>query len=265
MSVIRYLDKLKKESKNIKKYKFYYDTNSDNTLEDFNAQENYLMDFLRNIDELNELESETGFNVFETLSTVRTEIRHSNVLAWFLNLNETHSLNDYFLKKFIELVYLNNTNIYKDFRFEDIFLWNYENVEVYREKKLIDILIVDNTKKFVIIIENKIDSIEHGDQLKDYQKAIEEEYNDYKKMYVYLTKNGEESSNSKLWGTFSYEIILEQIMDECVKKTDSKVKEFIIDYQTILRRYIVGDSRIEEICRKIYNNHKKSFRFNLSI
>lgn len=138
-------------------------------------------------------------------------------------------------------------------------------MEVYREKKLIDILIVDNTKKFVIIIENKIDSIEHGDQLKDYQKAIEEEYNDYKKMYVYLTKNGEESSNSKLWGTFSYEIILEQIMDECVKKTDSKVKEFIIDYQTILRRYIVGDSRIEEICRKIYNNHKKSFRFNLSI
>lgn len=244
-----------KDEKNI-----YFDdnTNSENTEEDYKTQKNYLMDFLRNIDVLNELESETGFNIFETLSIVRTEIRHSNVLAWFLNPNETHGLNDYFLKEFIKLVYRNNTSLYKDFQLEDIFLWNYENVEVFREKKLIDILIVENINKFVIVIENKIDSKEHGKQLNNYQKFIEEEYSDYKKMYVYLTKTGEEPSDSSLWGTFSYENILENILDECVKKADSKVKEFISDYQTILRRYIVGDTRIEEICRKIYNNHKKA-------
>ena len=42
------------------------------------------------------------FNIFETLNVVNAEIRHSNVLAWFLNPNANHSLGGYFLKKFLK-------------------------------------------------------------------------------------------------------------------------------------------------------------------
>ena len=38
-------------------------------------------------------------NIFNILKINRMEIRHSNMLAWLLSPNETHGLNDKFLKK----------------------------------------------------------------------------------------------------------------------------------------------------------------------
>ena len=220
--------------------------------------ENHLIDFLEDIHILDELESEIGFNTFETLSIVRAEIRHSNVLAWLLNPNESHNLKDYFIKEFIKSVYQNNKKTLSHLKPEDLYLWDFDNVEVFRERHRIDILVVDNDNKFLIIIENKIDSNEHGDQLSKYKNIVDREYPDFKKMFIYLTKTGEEASDSNIWGSYSYEVILNDLIGGCINKTNSKIRNFIEDYQDILRRYIVGDNRLEEMCRKIYYKHKKA-------
>ncbi len=238
---------------------YVFTLNSDVTLDSEHDQEKYLIELLKDIDSLVDIESESEFNIFETLSIVRAEIRHSNVLAWLLNPNETHGLNSYFLKKFIQSVYVDNEEIYKHLNYEEVFLWEYPDVYVYRENMSIDILIVDESKQFVLVIENKIDSSEHNDQLVKYRQFIDNKYSNYRKMYVFLTKKGEESSDSKIWGSYSYEkILLDGLLEDCIKKTNNKVKDFLIDYHLILRRDIVGDERLEKMCRQIYNKHKKA-------
>ena len=62
--------------------------------------EKALQDFLLNIDCLDELIPWTGkFNIFDVLKISRTEIRHSNVLAWLLDANENHGLGDMFIRE----------------------------------------------------------------------------------------------------------------------------------------------------------------------
>ena len=60
--------------------------------------ENFICD-----EQLKELEQKfEGFNIFDCLRLTRAEIRHSNFLAWLLDPNETHGMNDYFLKEFLK-------------------------------------------------------------------------------------------------------------------------------------------------------------------
>ena len=64
---------------------------------------------------LKELECLFGqFNIFDCLRLTRTEIRHSNFIAWLLDPNETHKLKDYFLKQFlIKVLSLNKKDLSK--------------------------------------------------------------------------------------------------------------------------------------------------------
>lgn len=60
--------------------------------------EKALQDFLLDIDCLDELIPWVAkFNIFDVLKISRTEIRHSNVLAWLLDANENHGLGDMFI------------------------------------------------------------------------------------------------------------------------------------------------------------------------
>ena len=61
--------------------------------------EKVLQEFLLDIECLDELLPWTGkFNLFDVLKVSRTEIRHSNMLAWLMDPNENHGLGDAFLK-----------------------------------------------------------------------------------------------------------------------------------------------------------------------
>ena len=51
------------------------------------------------------------FNIFDCLKLTRAEIRHSTFLAWLLDPNETHGLNDFFLKEFLKKILKNNENV----------------------------------------------------------------------------------------------------------------------------------------------------------
>ena len=44
-------------------------------------------------------------NIFQILRISKTEIRHSNFLAWLLDANQSHKLGDIFLKRFLRQVF----------------------------------------------------------------------------------------------------------------------------------------------------------------
>lgn len=219
-----------------------------------------LNDFILHIDCLDELRSYTNeANIFNILRLNHFEIRHSNMLAWLLNPNENHGLGDRLLKKVL-LYATNGTDlpIMKGLRPVDVELMNLSDVFVYREKENIDILIVSESNKLVLAIENKIFSKEHDNQLKRYLDYLKSEYSDgYRFVLIYLTPEGLESSDSDNWVDMNYLFIKEQL-EQIVKNYDlkDKTKLYIEDYILTIRRHIVEDKEIKEICNKIYFKHK---------
>lgn len=233
--------------------------NSDITLESDLQKEKYINDFLEDIDILNELKVDYTFNVFETLQIVNKELRHSNFLAWILNPYETHNIKNYFIKMFIRKSFSINRELFQNLgiNIDDIFLWDFNEVEVFREFNNIDILLVDKENEFLVVIENKIDSKESKNQLNKYKEIMESKYPSFKKMYLFLTKTGYEASDLETWGSISYEDISE-IIERTIPLCSDKVKDFVNDYNQILRRYIMTDEKLINTIQKIYQKHKKA-------
>lgn len=220
--------------------------------------------FLMDIDVLDSINSRLAhFNVFETLGIINAEIRHSNVLAWLLNPNENHGLGDFFIKKLIQSIFYNSGNALKNTSFDlfKISLMDYNDFFVRREWRNIDLLAVSETNKLILIIENKIWSKESSNQLKKYYQIANEEFPNYEKVFIYLTPHGDSPSDEDNWMIMDYNCILENLQKAIDLKHETigaSVKTFLEQYMVILRRYIVGDSELENICREIYYKHQKA-------
>lgn len=222
------------------------------------SDEEALQNFLLDIDCLDELLPWTKrFNLFDVLKISRMEIRHSNVLAWLLNPNENHGLGDAFLKAIIQIVVQNDDN--GRYNVLETLLIDFYSFVVYREWKNIDILLVSDVEKFLIAIENKIDSHEHDNQLKKYRETLATDYPDYRKMHLYLTPEGEEPSDTDFWDALSYRDVVEALSDQReATELAPDVALVVENYLDVLRRDIVEDEKLIEICNKIYAKHKKA-------
>ena len=222
------------------------------------SDEEALQNFLLDIDCLDELLPWTKrFNLFDVLKISRMEIRHSNMLAWLLNPNENHGLGDAFLKAIVQIVVQNDDN--GRYNVLETLLIDFYSFVVYREWKNIDILLVSDAEKFLIAIENKIDSHEHDDQLKKYRDTLATDYPNYRKMYLYLTPEGEEPSDTDYWDTLSYRDVVEALSEQRdATELTPDVALVVENYLDVLRRDIVEDEKLIEICNKIYAKHKKA-------
>ncbi len=221
-----------------------------------------LEEFLCKNPELEKLEDLIeDFNIFTALSFVNEEIRHSRFLTWLMDPSESHGVGNYFLTSFLKEISVKGNslglNVPSVFEIDD---WHLGDVEVLREWKNIDILIKSDAHKFVCAIENKVRSAEHTGQLRRYKDYVEKEYRGYKKNFVYLTIEGEEPSLPE-YIPLSYSdivILIEQLQKRKQVVIGEEICSFINHYKEILRRHIVEDSDIQEICRKIYKKHKKA-------
>jgi len=232
---------------------------TDLTLEE---QVKELEGFIFNNKELEQLESiEDKFNIFSSLGIINQEVRHSNFLAWLLNPNETHNLADYFTTRFLKLAVYNDSNENPDLNLIDIDTLNLSKINVYREWNNIDVLLVDDDQKLVCVIENKIESKEHSNQLTTYRKVIESNYPDYKKIYIYLTVYGIEPENEKVYIPISYKEIL-QLVESLLERKESQMNDevslFIRHYNEMVKRYIMEESEVQELCEQLYKKHKKA-------
>lgn len=211
------------------------------------------------LDELEALIAE--FNIFEAMGAVRQELRHSDFLGFLLNPSEKHGLDDRLLKRFlIKVLAAAETPPITPIT---INLTDFSKALVEREAQHIDILISDVESGIVCVIENKIFSSEHSDQLNRYKAIVERRFPDAKAIiYVFLTPDGippEEDDSPYI--PFSYSEVADLI--EQVRRTQESllgvdVNTMMQHYVTMLRRYIVSDSDIAELCRQIYQAHKSA-------
>lgn len=188
-------------------------------------------------------------NIFRILRVIKTEIRHSNFIAWLLDPSESHNLNEVFLRRFL---------LDLDIDIDDI---KYKKVEIRREWRNIDLLIIID--KSVICIENKVESKEHSNQLKRYKEIIYDNFETYDKNFVYLTPFGLDASDED-YQAYSYYQIVENIkhIEEVYRRNlTAEVVQYLNDYSEILKIEIMKDHEVNSLALKIYNRHKEAFDF----
>ena len=184
---------------------------------------------------------------------------------------ESHKLGDYFLKEFFKSAikeYSLNTDI--SLSLKDIAFLKFDDAEIRREYKNIDLLIVSPQNKFVCIVENKIWTGEHDCQLERYAGIVDTEFKDYQKLYIYLAPYNDCESellerNNKESKIYYIPMNYEQVHNIINKvlrfKSDTisqDVRIFIEHYNNMIERNIMGqtDKQIVELCRKIYRENK---------
>lgn len=198
------------------------------------------------------------FNVFDVFKIVGMEIRHSNILAWLLDSSETHGFSDNYIKglfKYFSKSYdIDSTSIVKA---------ESNEIMVLREWENIDILLVSRKSEIVIAIENKIYSSEHSNQLKRYQKSIEEKYPGFVKQYLYLTLDGEEAINES-WKAVTHEDILHFTEDFIkIHTAEPEVESLLNNYLEVLMRLTMQETELKKYCQEIYEKHQKAIDFIL--
>ena len=217
------------------------------------------MKLLDRNEDLLELESRIGrFNIFDALRIARAEIRHSNFLAFLLDPAESHGQGQLFLKAL--LTDLLTQSLLRSLSPIELDGTDLRGVVVEREWKNIDLLIRCKEPRFAVVIENKIDSQERSGQLSRYQQTMVESYPKLPTLYVYLTPDGDEPSE-ETWVPYTYERIY-RVFDRVVRTyhntIGAEVRVFLDHYLNLLGTRFMNDEKLDDLCRRIYNNHRQA-------
>ena len=210
--------------------------------------------------DLERLEALTNqFNIFEAVGVARHELRHSDFLGFLLDPGQPHGLGDAFTKRFLQEA-LMVVGPRRDLSPIDIDAWSLRDLTVQREWRNIDILLVDESHQVVAAVENKILSSEHSDQLGRYRRTVEEYFPGWRQLFVYLTPDGDEPSD-EAYAWIDYSVvcdIVERLAEARRSALDPALHTIMMHYGRMLRRHVVADSEIAELCRRIYQSHQKA-------
>lgn len=198
------------------------------------------------------------FNIFEALGVVNQELRHSDFLAFLLDENMPHGAGAVYTKylflKVFELSEEDHTTQAIQLLCDD-----FEGFEVYRERKRIDLLLVNHDTRTVLALENKVWSSEGENQLIKYRSVIESDYNGYSHIFCFLTPDGRDAETDEGWVSLSYQDVASAIRkasEATVDSQNAQVQLLVEHYLAMIERRIMSDSEISELCRKVYFKHK---------
>lgn len=213
------------------------------------------------------------FNVFEVMGTVFQELRHSDFLAFLLNPQASHGLGDRFTRGWLQGVvssardhYAEDVSAISGARLEPLKLIDLSRAQVFRERDHIDVLLVDATNRFTVVVENKISSGEHSDQLARYRQCVEERYPGFDLLCIFLTPEGEAPSRGSGYIPADYGLVCEEV-ETIVEEgslpdgtpIDPEVSFALSHYARMLRRNIVANSETIDLARRLYLEHKTAF------
>lgn len=198
------------------------------------------------------------FNLFRLLSLDGYEGTHSTVLAWLLNPRESHRLGDAFLRGFLSATTALELSG-ADLAAARVQREWYNNVD--GQTGYLDILILDEERRFLCAIENKVWSWEHSGQLTRYRRALETDYPDFTRFYLFLSPGGVSAydvAEREHWKEVDYGVVCQLVEEAAQNPSDSineDVRAFLRQYSGVLRRYILGDTSVRDLARKIYAEH----------
>jgi hypothetical protein len=236
--------------------------------------EQLLTDLVMNCPELTELEAALSrFNIFRVLRADKHEIRHSNMLAWLFDPEESHGLGDRFLRRWLmRVLYDANTAAISSEALPspiEVDAADIDFVDVARERDNIDVLILIHTgqeRYWAVCIENKVESLQHSSQLARYREIVTKRHHDAQyRVFVFLAKNGEQAEEESYLCT-SYEVIA-SVLRECLSERESAIgaapRLLVEQYLELLEDDFVDDSKTAQLARQIYHRHRRAIDYIL--
>lgn len=199
------------------------------------------------------------FNIFEAIGAVRQEVRHSDFLAFLLNPQERHGLEAAFVQQVL-LTAVQASENETEVTAVDLALWELDELQVLREWQNIDILLLDEAHRLAVIIENKVDSGEHSQQLQRYWRLVQQRYPGWHIVGLFLTPDGREPSDER-YIPLDYGLIHNLVMDMADTRASTlgaDVQTLMRHYAQMLRRHIVPDSDIAQLAQRIYKKHQRA-------
>ena len=220
--------------------------------------------FLADNPELEQLTAQLAtFNVFRALKIERVEIRHSNTLGWLLDPAESHGLRDVFLRRILSNMLLESDADIEGLTAAQVELMDFRDIEVRREWRHIDVLVIDRGNKLVVLIENKIGGGEQPGQLAGYRKVVSKEFPSFKVLPVFLTVDGQSSEDEEAVDYVGYShaqllAVLEGIVGQRSSQMPEAVAIFLRQYIDTLRRLTMQDEQLVSLCKAIYRRHREA-------
>ena len=213
----------------------------------------------------------SDLDLFDVLGVVGKESVHSKFLAWLLDPQQSHGSRDHFLKSFLYQTCAAASKLgISAITPAKIHATDWSGIEVRREWRNIDILILNRDARFVCAVENKIwagESIgpDGASQLTRYRETLENEFPDFTRHFVFLSPQGipsQQETERQFWVPETYATILqlvEQTIHDNAAVMTEDVRVFLRQYATTLRRNIVPDSNeVQQIAREIYLKHREA-------
>jgi hypothetical protein len=200
------------------------------------------------------------FNIFEAIGATHVELRHSDFLAFLLNPEQPHGLGDDFVKRLLQKSLGDASSNDVPITPIDLDIWDLDGLEVRREWRNIDLLLLDEDHNMAVIIENKIKSGEHSNQLHRYWKIVQNRFPNFRTWALYLTPEGDQPSHEE-YDPISYTMIaelVENLLQTRQSTLGPDVYTLMEHYAQMLRRHIVTESEIAQLCRRIYRKHQRA-------
>jgi hypothetical protein len=213
-------------------------------------------------EELDQLEQLLDrFNIFDALGCVRQERRHSDFLRFLLDPDGNHGLGDLFLKRFLQKAVAGPYGHSSRIAAAELEAMDLRNTQVLREWNDIDIFLRNDESRLAVIIENKIDSTEHSDQLNRYFDCVERECARWTIIGLYLTPDCEDSSEPERYLSVDYKLVHETVQSIIRTRGSSLPANVLLilnDYIEMLRRHLMTESDISDLCKGIYAKHREA-------
>jgi hypothetical protein len=199
------------------------------------------------------------FSVFDVLGTADYEIRHSNVLSWLLNPKGNHGQGALFLRLLLNYIVVPQDLQLPAGAIDGLHV----DREGSNEDEKIDLLLLDQNRTWLIVIENKLFSPETGDQLDRYYKYIENRYSDISnRIYFYLTPYGispQREQDALAWVPIGYQAIKNAVADFLKQTLPNRIEDFLRQYLEHIERNVLKNTSITEGMREILRSYPKIF------
>lgn len=118
--------------------------------------------------------------------------------------------------------------------------------QIQTERNRIDILIQTSTD--IVVIENKIKSSQHSNQLSNYKQYCDKEFPSHRKHFFFLTLIDEKTSE-KDWQRISYSIIYRHLTSLKLKENNT--------HSSIINEYLIFLKRLDEVVAHFAENVKQ--------
>lgn len=214
--------------------------------------------------EFDELEKALNiFCPFEAIGMVSQEIRHGHFLSYLFDPQRPHGFGTLGIRALMTAAVASGDELSSDLNPIDVHLMDFDSVSIHREWRHIDILIEVPDQNLVIAIELKIDANEHSGQLGRYRQVVENNWPARRKVFIYLTKSGDEPSEDGTgWLSVGLEVLAEELDGIARKKIGNvDARNTLAAYISMLRRHHLNDNRLEDLAESLWSKHKEALEF----